>query len=205
MMARRPTAPGSMLNWGASMSDTLLPHNVTAAELALEAVLRDAFTPPVPLREIWDPATCPVALLPWLAGAFSVDDWDPDWSEDARRAAISQAFPVHQKKGTVGAVKKAVAAAGYGDAVVVERYGWEFHDGQHSRDGSLIRSKPDHWAEYRLRLKRPITREQAAQVRAILANTAPARCHLKALEYPEALHLHNNSIVRDGNYTRGIA
>ncbi|MEX0304348.1 MAG: phage tail protein I [Leisingera sp.] len=187
------------------MSDSLLPHNATEEERALEAVLRGAFTLPVPLREIWDPDSCPTALLPWLAGAFSVDDWDPGWSDEAKRNAVRQAFPVHQKKGTVGAVKQAVAAAGYGTAVIVERYGWGNHDGDAVHDGGLFYDEPDHWAEYRVYLSRPITVEQAAQVREILKNTAPARCHLKGLFYDEALNLYDARITHDGLFTHGVA
>lgn len=187
------------------MSETLLPHNATPAELAFEAVLREAFTPQVPLREIWDPETCPVSLLPWLAGAFSVDEWDPGWSESAKRAAIAQSFSVHQKKGTIGAVKEAVAAAGYGDAMIVERFGWDFYDAQFTHDGSRTYAPPDHWAEYRVYLSRPITVAQAAQVREILQSTAPARCHLKGLFYDQALNLYNARITHDGQFTHGVA
>lgn len=187
------------------MSDSLLPHNATEEERALEAVLREAFTLPVPLREVWNPDTCPAALLPWLASAFSVDDWDPDWSDDAKRSAIRQAFSVHQIKGTVSSVKQAVAAAGYGDAVIVERYGWNFHDAVHTHDGSVNHDPPDHWAEYRVYLSRPITVEQAAQVREILKNTAPARCHLKGLFYEQALNLYDARITHDGQFTHGVA
>lgn len=187
------------------MSETLLPHNATAAERAFEAVLRDAFMPPVPLREIWDPETCPAALLPWLAGAFSVDEWDPGWSESAKRSAIAQSFSVHRKKGTIGAVKEAVAAAGYGDADVIERYGWQFYDGTVTHDGGTTYVEPDYWAEYRVKLARPITTDQANQVRAILRNVAPIRCHLKALDFTEALNIYNARITHDGQFTHGVA
>ncbi|MBY6056754.1 phage tail protein I [Leisingera daeponensis] len=187
------------------MSDSLLPHNATEEERALEAVLREAFDLPVILRDIWNPDSCPAELLPWLAGAFSVDDWHPGWSDDAKRSAIREAFPVHKRKGTVGSVKQAVAAAGYGDAVVVERHGWGSFDGEFLFDGSRTYDEPDHWAEYRVYLTRPITVEQAAQVREILKNTAPARCHLKGLFYEQALNLYDAQITYDGQFTHGVA
>jgi hypothetical protein len=61
------------------MSSRLLPINSTP----LERVLADVQVAdlPVPLRELMDPQRCPVALLPYLAWAWSVDRWDPAWSE----------------------------------------------------------------------------------------------------------------------------
>ncbi|MFV1498047.1 phage tail protein I [Phaeobacter sp. JH85H1] len=94
------------------MSESLLPHNATVEERALEAVIRAGLLPPVPLRAIWDPDTCPVELLPWLAFAFSVDEWDPSWGEAAKREVVRQSVQVHRRKGTVGAVKRALQAIG---------------------------------------------------------------------------------------------
>ena len=98
-----------------------------------------------------------------------------------------------------------LAAAGYGDATVIEHFGRDFHNGEHLRNGAINRAKADHWAEYRVTLVRPITIEQAAQVRLILKKVAPARCHLKVLDFTQALNLHNNTIYRNGAYTRGTA
>lgn len=100
------------------MSDTLLPHNATQEERALEAVFREALTLPAPLREIWNPETCPLALLPWLAGAFSVDEWNPEWPEASKRAVIAESFQVHRQKGTVGAVRRSLEAMGFSPKMV---------------------------------------------------------------------------------------
>lgn len=186
------------------MSDTLLPHNATAAELAFEAVMREAFLLPVPLREIWNPETCPAALLPWLAGAFSVDAWDPGWSEDAKRAVISDSVMVHRRKGTVGAMRQALEASGYGTAELVEGKESTLYNGAASYGGAEIYEPPDHWAEYRVYLDRPITADQAAQVREILASVAPARCHLKGLYFTRAANRYNAVIRYDGAFTHGV-
>lgn len=69
---------------------------------------------PVPNKSLYDPATCPAALLPWLAWAFSVDEWNPNWSETQKRGAISSSVYVHRHKGTIGAVKAALSALGVG-------------------------------------------------------------------------------------------
>ncbi|MFW8594933.1 phage tail protein I [Cribrihabitans neustonicus] len=95
------------------MSDTLLPHNATRQERALEAVTGPAMAPAVLLRAVWDPDNCPADLLPWLAFAFSVDVWNPEWSEKAKREVILRSFEVHRKKGTRKAVETALAAIGF--------------------------------------------------------------------------------------------
>lgn len=190
------------------MSDpqALLPPSAKPSLKVIEAVMAErTIGIEAPIATLWNPETCPANILPWLAWALSVDNWDANWSEGTKRNAIAASVAIHRRKGTVRAVKDALAAAGYGDAELIERHGWERHDGTNLRDGSINRSVPDHWAEYRVRLARPITVDQAAQVRAILASAAPARCRLKALEFTQALHLHNNTITRDGSYTRGIA
>lgn len=158
-----------------------------------------------PITTLWNADTCPVAFLPWLAWALSVEIWDSGWSEDAKRGVIRESIAVHRQKGTVASVKRALAAAGYGDAVVIERYGWELHDGKHIYDGSREYNEPDHWAEYRVKLVRPISLKQAAQVREILATVAPVHCHLKALEYDEALHLYDAEITNDATFAYGVA
>jgi phage tail P2-like protein len=144
-------------------------------------------------------------LLPFLAWAFSVEEWGSDWSQETKRETIANSVLVHRLKGTLAAVRFALASAGYGDATVIERFGWETHNGVANYDGSLVHSKPDHWAEYRVRLQRPITIEQAAQVRKILENVAPARCKLKAFEFTEALNTYNTRISHDGQFTHGVA
>ncbi|MCO7190231.1 MULTISPECIES: phage tail protein I [unclassified Pseudoalteromonas] len=60
------------------------------------------------LRAIWDPMLCPAPLLPWLAWAMSVDEWDETWSETLKRQVIRDAFAVHQYKGTPYALQKAL-------------------------------------------------------------------------------------------------
>jgi phage tail P2-like protein len=90
---------------------SLLPINSTPLERAIEAATDD-FTP-VPLRQIYNPDTCPVALLPLLAWECSVDRWDERWSEAIKRAAIRASFYIHAHKGTIGALRRVVEPLGY--------------------------------------------------------------------------------------------
>lgn len=95
------------------MADVLLPPNATPLERAAATALAELERVPVPLRTLWDPDTCPAHLLPYLAWAFSVDLWDESWSDAAKRAVIKRAFYVHQRKGTIAALRRVVEPLGY--------------------------------------------------------------------------------------------
>lgn len=90
---------------------SLLPHNSTPLERALEAATEEVL--PVPLRDLHNPDTCPMNVLPYLAWECSVDRWDQKWSEAAKRAAIRSSFYVHAHKGTIGALRRVVEPQGY--------------------------------------------------------------------------------------------
>lgn len=94
------------------MSETLLPPNATPAERALEQTYTRIDLVQTPARALWDPMTCPADILPWLAWAFTVDEWSEDWSEAQKRNAIASSYTVHRQKGTIGAVRQALAALG---------------------------------------------------------------------------------------------
>lgn len=100
------------------MSDVLLPPNATAGERALEQATARVGDVPVLARTMHNPDTIPAALLPWLAWAFSVDEWSPDWTEAQKRAAIKAAYDVQRHKGTIGAVRSALDALGLGMQIV---------------------------------------------------------------------------------------
>jgi len=91
---------------------SLLPLNATTAEIALAETVARMTDVPVPVREVWDADTCPSGLLPWLAWAFSVDQWDTTWTDGQKRATIKASVAVHRYKGTIGAMKQAIAALG---------------------------------------------------------------------------------------------
>lgn len=102
------------------MSDkSLLPHNGSNLEHHLEQRLshsREQFDTRTVIPEYigsqWDPMTCPESLLPWLAWALSVDEWKEDWPVETKRAMIANSVTIHKHKGTVGAVKRALASLG---------------------------------------------------------------------------------------------
>ena len=91
----------------------LLPPNATPLEQAWsEAIGQRLDRIEVPLRSLWDPQTCPLPLLPWLAWALSVDAWDPAWDEQTKRRVVSEAIAVHRVKGTTGSLRRALDALG---------------------------------------------------------------------------------------------
>ena len=100
------------------MTNHLLPNNATAPERAMSLTVARMSDIPVPLRDSWNPETCPVALLPWLAWAFSVDNWDTNWSEAQKRGAINASVFVHRHKGTRAGLQAALDALGYETSIV---------------------------------------------------------------------------------------
>jgi len=96
----------------APVSD-LLPPNATLVERNLAATGAAIAEIPIPIRAISDAETCPAHVLPFLAWERSVDSWDAAWPEAAKRAVIDRSFLVHQRKGTVGAIRRAIEPLGY--------------------------------------------------------------------------------------------
>lgn len=90
----------------------LLPPSAERLERAIAEAAGDIERVPVVIREIWDPDTCPANVLPWLAWAFSIDDWDDNWSEQHQRDSIRVAIVGQRHKGSIGAVRNALGALG---------------------------------------------------------------------------------------------
>lgn len=104
------------------MTDSILPPNSSKFERDIEELggkkRIDAVENPV--GSLWNPQSVPAKILPYLAWALSVDKWEDDWSDEIKRNVIAASVEVHRKKGTVGAVKKAIAATG----IDVEFFEW---------------------------------------------------------------------------------
>lgn len=96
----------------APIADRILPPNAAPIERAVltAELARIATVDPTVIVSIWNPATCPAVLLPWLAQGVSVDVWSNDWPEAQKRAVIAASPMVHRLKGTIGAVRRALAA-----------------------------------------------------------------------------------------------
>lgn len=92
---------------------SLLPPSSTAAERALEQVMAHAGDLPLDIRTVKNPDTCPAVLLPWLAWEYAITWWDEGWTEEQKRSVIKSAAGVNKRRGTVSAVKRALAAVDY--------------------------------------------------------------------------------------------
>lgn len=187
------------------MTDTLLPKNSTPLERALATVAARVSGVPVPICDFWSPSRCPAALLPWLAWALAVDHWDPDWPDETKRITIAASIDVNRRKGTVWAMRRALEAAGLGDAEIREGWSATQYDGSITYDGSHTYAPSDHWAEYRVNLTRPASIAQAQMARAILTSAAPARSSLKMMDFRQAANLYDGAINYDGQYSYGAA
>ena len=119
---------------------TILPPNATPLESALESAL-DKRQLPVEIGKLWNPQTCPEALLPWLAWSLSVDSWDPAWNTQTKRQAIANSAKVHRQKGTVGAVKAALDTMG----VSIDFIEW-FDDVEDLSLVAIQDTRPHHFA-----------------------------------------------------------
>ncbi|WP_058910980.1 phage tail protein I [Entomohabitans teleogrylli] len=107
------------------MSSDLLPPGASASERRAAQACARLCDLQVPLRDLWNPYSCPVAFLPYLAWAFSVDAWDEGWRESEKRRAVADAFWIHQRKGSVAAVRRVIENLGY--AMTIEEW-WQVAD-----------------------------------------------------------------------------
>src|SRR5476649_503322 len=92
---------------------SLLPPASSELERRLALACADITDLDVPLRQLWDPATCPVSFLPYLAWSRSVDRWDEAWPEAVKRQVVMDAFYIHRHKGTISAIRRVVEPFGF--------------------------------------------------------------------------------------------
>lgn len=104
------------------MIRNLLPPNVTALERAIEAATARVGDLPVPLRDLINPDTCPLPLLPFLAWAVSIDAWSSDWPEAVKRTRVRRAIEIQRHKGTASSVRAVVES--FGGAVALREW-WQ--------------------------------------------------------------------------------
>lgn len=101
---------------------SLLPSNASNLERQLEQSLARLGNLPVPLRELWNPATCPEHLLPWLAWSLSLDSWQPYWPVAIKRERIKVAIEIQRRKGTTKSVRDVVSS--FGSALALREW-WQ--------------------------------------------------------------------------------
>ncbi|KZN57479.1 tail protein [Pseudoalteromonas luteoviolacea CPMOR-1] len=152
------------------MSEQLLPSNATQQEKALEQVSARIDDVPVQVCDLWSPERCPAHLLPWLAHALSVDEWDSTWHESIQRTVIAESVPTHRIKGTAGAVKRALTAL---NAHIELEEWWQNGGVPHTAKLiALVRNNLNQTGDSLL------TPELQAQLWRIVAAIKPARSHI---------------------------
>ncbi|MGB2538396.1 phage tail protein I [Hafnia paralvei] len=92
---------------------SLLPSGASTLERRLEQTCKGISDLQVPLRDLWNPRTCPIEFLPYLAWSRSVDRWDEHWPEETKRQVVADAFYIHSRKGTISAIRRVVEPLGY--------------------------------------------------------------------------------------------
>lgn len=140
--------------------------------------------------------------IPLLAEKWSVTGADGLIVADnqhSKRALIQSAVELHRHKGTPWALREVLRKLGFGEIVIDE--GLKARVYEHSVVANI---QPQYrWAYYAIRLSRPITNEQAANIRKVLRNFAPARCMLAVLDYKAAPIRYNNKARYNGDYNHG--
>ncbi|MEJ1412787.1 MAG: phage tail protein I [Candidatus Sedimenticola sp. (ex Thyasira tokunagai)] len=178
---------------------SLLPPNATDLERNAEAAINQAIEQiDVPLRTLWNPAICPLDLLPWLAWALSVDEWDSSWTEATKRAVLAASVEVHRHKGTTASLRSALVAMGYEYVEILESVKYP-RDGTYVRDGSINHGAALQPYEFDVALNAGEipSPEKAAKIITQISRYKNARSHLKEVRYME-LH-HNGLHLRDGS------
>lgn len=89
---------------------SLLPPNATKLERALEKSCRVPIS--IEPAAFIDPDVCPPEFLPVLAHALGVDYWRAAWSEQEKRDTLKAMMSVHQTRGTLASVQKAISVLG---------------------------------------------------------------------------------------------
>lgn len=143
-----------------------------------------------------------------VAEKWSVTGYDGYLLADdikAKRTLISSAVELHKHKGTPWAVKEICKKLGLGNVEIIERLAKQYHEGAITRNGFYFHGDDNRWAQYRILLNDVITYAEAKFARQTIERFAPARSELVALDFRKYAFLHNNTLTRNGTYSRGAA
>jgi len=91
--------PGTWENPGTPFR-SILPPNATAQERDLEASAWRLNDPPN-VADVCNTAAIPAPLLPWLAWALAVDEWDSAGADAVKRSWVARSAAFHRIKGTL--------------------------------------------------------------------------------------------------------
>jgi phage tail P2-like protein len=181
------------------MSAALLPYNATELQKMLADAALDllAAAPDFidDLNNLWNPSSCRLDLLPYLAWALGVDEWDPDWDEAAQRAMVAEAHAVHAIKGTPAAIKRVLSLAGYGEATITE-HRQAFYNGDAYFDGSVKHSDAWYCFEVSLNTLALPDADRVTRIVSAINRVKPVRACLR--QVTRTLHVHDGTYNYDG-------
>ena len=109
----------------------LLPSTASDLERDLDIALSHIETAKVDLSTLWNPWKCPAVVLPYLAWAVRVDQWNSIWPERTKRKVIAAALDVHRIRGSRLSVERAL------DALDVRCTLTEWFEGEGMRRGTF--------------------------------------------------------------------
>lgn len=182
------------------MSAELLPYNATPLQRVMaDAALDLLGAAPAyidDLANLWNPATCRIDLLPYLAWALGVDEWDPDWDEATQRTIVAEAHAVHAIKGTPAAVKRVLSLAGYGDATITE-HRRAFYNGEAYFDGGVDQSDVWYCFDVSLNTSEMPDSDRVTRIVSSINRVKPVRARLRRLT--RTLHMHDGTHNYDGS------
>lgn len=186
------------------MTASLLPPNATRDEIAMAEVLGEQIAQiPVPIADLWNVDRCPVAMLPWLAWALSVDEWDADWPEQRKRDVIRGSIDWHRRKGTPAAMREVLEAMGYPGARIREYRHRPLHDGTLRYGDGTRYERWENWADYRVVVDGAVAPREASRIEAVLREVAPARCRLVRVNLTSLRLTYNGTATYGGGYRYG--
>lgn len=151
----------------------LLPPNRTPLETHVAQGLSRLSKIPVPIHQLWNPHTCPVALLPWLAWSLNLETWDSGWSEALKRQQVAAAINIARHKGTAKSVRDVVAS--FGSHLTLREW-WQTHPRGEPYTFSLVLTLGDgvpHTAAFQQQIRQRI--DSVKPVRAHYTLTAGIR------------------------------
>ncbi|MGE4490767.1 MAG: phage tail protein I [Kiritimatiellales bacterium] len=170
------------------------PTGIFAMDIAVRNAMQIDSSP---LTLMTDPDTCPADVLPFLAWAYSVDEWPAGVTEEEKRALIKASIAVHKNKGTPHSIKAVLAAAGYGNATIRKGEDLSRYDGAVAYDGSISYGVEWNWALWSVILEKSDPIPSDALI-SLLIRTAPGRCKLISIGYEKLFFRYNGTFSYDG-------
>lgn len=177
-----------------SKTRSLLPPNSTRLERDVEQATARLGALDVRLKTNWHPYQCAANLLPWLAWAHGVEEWDATWPEQIQRDTVANARLIRRTKGTPYAIKLALATLGHPNAQLIERSALK--NNAHNIGGA--------WATFEVKLTRPVSKKQALLIARRLNSAKRNCCHLMAIDFTSNPIKYNKTIRYDGTYSHGV-